>query len=92
MRAFIVMVLIAPFLIGLAGCASTADEAARAQRDVERMIQVYGPACERFGYQGDTDPWRNCVMTLSARDDLERYSPSFYGPIGYPYWSPYWRY
>ncbi len=42
------------------------------QRDVDDMIRVYGPGCERLGYQSDTDPWRDCVLRLAHRDDLQR--------------------
>jgi hypothetical protein len=90
MHTFIAIVVAA---IYLAGCATTpAQEAARAQREVDRMIQVYGPACERLGYKSDTDQWRNCVIGLSAKDDLARYADNYSMPFAHPYWHPYWRY
>lgn len=60
----------------LAGCATPAERAARVERDVEEMIAIYGPACERLGYKGDTDTWRDCILRLNARDHYERYSRS----------------
>lgn len=69
MRAFTVSLL-----LFLAGCATQAERAAQVQRDVEQMVQVYGPGCERLGYKADTDPWRECVLRLATRDSYERYS------------------
>jgi len=57
----------------LAGCASPAERAAQAQRDVEEMISTYGPACERLGYKADSDAWRDCLLRLSTKDAYERY-------------------
>lgn len=59
-------------LVALAGCATPAERAAAVQRDVDEMIQVYGPGCERLGYRTDTDPRRACVLRLAHRDDLQR--------------------
>jgi hypothetical protein len=69
----------------LAGCATPAEQAATAQREVERMVRVYGPACDTLGYKRDTDPWRDCVMRLAAKDELGRYN--FYVPSPYRYWA-----
>lgn len=58
----------------LAGCATTnAERAERVNRDVDEMIEVYGPGCEKLGYQKDSDPWRSCVLQLSLKDSYERY-------------------
>jgi hypothetical protein len=54
--------------VWVTGCATPEERAAQTQREVEEMIQVYGPACTRLGFRGDTDEWRNCVLRLSARD------------------------
>jgi hypothetical protein len=62
----------------LAGCATEAERAAEQQRQVDEMVAVYGPACEKRGYKGDSDPWRNCVLSMSSRDRFDRYSR---GPI-----------
>ncbi|MBV2235119.1 MAG: hypothetical protein KUL75_06175 [Sterolibacterium sp.] len=52
----------------LAGCAgiTPAERAAMMQQEVEEMIQVYGPACEKLGYQADTDAWRECILKLNT--------------------------
>ena len=56
----------------LAGCATPAERAAQMQREVDEMITVYGPACEKLGYKADSDPWRDCILRLSAKDNYER--------------------
>jgi hypothetical protein len=65
MRAFIVSLL----LVLVAGCQTQAERAAQVEREVEQMIQVYGPGCEKLGYKSDSDPWRECVLRLAHRDD-----------------------
>jgi alkyl sulfatase BDS1-like metallo-beta-lactamase superfamily hydrolase len=54
------------------GCATQAERAAAAQREVDDMIKVYGPACEKLGFKADTDTWRNCVLRLADRESDER--------------------
>ena len=58
----------------LAGCATPAERAARAEREIDEMIVVYGPACEKLGYKADSDAWRDCVLRLNAKDNFERFS------------------
>lgn len=64
----------------LAACATPAEQAAQMEREVDRMIVVYGPACDKLGYQTNTDLWRDCVLRLSTKDDIDRIrtSPAFY--------------
>lgn len=50
----------------LGGCATVAERTAQAERDMEASLQIQGPACEKLGYQKDSDPWRDCVLRLSA--------------------------
>ena len=57
----------------LAGCATPADRAAQMEREVDEMIVVYGPACERLGFTRDSDAWRDCILRLSAKEAYERY-------------------
>lgn len=79
----IVMILIAGAL--LAGCATTAERAAQMQRQADEMIAVYGPACEKLGYQKGTDPWRDCILRLDARDSYPTHYPMTthcFGPPG----------
>ncbi len=66
--------IILPILaILLLGCETSADRAARVKAEVEEMVRVYGPGCEKLGYTKDSDPWRECILHLKASDDL-RYS------------------
>jgi hypothetical protein len=60
----------------LAGCVTQAERTAQMEREVDEMIQVYGPACEKLGYKADSDQWRDCVLRLSTKDSLSRYSRS----------------
>jgi hypothetical protein len=57
----------------LAGCATPAQRAVQMQAEVDEMIVVYGPACEKLGYQGNTDPWRSCILGLNEQKTRERY-------------------
>jgi hypothetical protein len=81
----------------LAGCSTPQERAARMQADVDQMMATYGPACVRLGYVDHSDPWRNCVLQMSVRDDVQRYGyPSYYGGVGFSHWraggrwGPYW--
>src|SRR5437870_5117159 len=60
-------------VMGLAGCATPEERAAQVRADVDRMIAVYGPACEQLGYKAGEDKWRDCVMRLAARDERRYY-------------------
>ena len=62
----------------VAGCVTQEQRTAQVQRDVEEMIRVYGPGCEKLGYKAETDAWRDCVMKLSTKDNLERYNRDYY--------------
>lgn len=85
--------LAAPLLaaIALAGCVTPQQRAARMQAEVERMMAVYGPACARLGYAAGSDAWRNCVLSLDRKDDLQRLgSPGPYDDWGPGRWHGYW--
>ena len=60
----------------LAGCATQAERSAQIQREVDDMIAVYGPACDKLGYKSATDPWRDCVLRLNTKDTVARYRTS----------------
>jgi hypothetical protein len=62
--------------IVLAGCATPAEQAARMEREMERIVEIYGPACERLGFKRDEDPWRNCVLKLAQERNY--YQPGYY--------------
>jgi hypothetical protein len=70
MRFFLSVLLV----IVAAGCATPEERAARMQREVDEMITVYGPACEKLGYVNGSDPWRDCVLRLNANETIARYS------------------
>jgi hypothetical protein len=38
------------------------------------MITVHGPACEKLGFQANTDGWRNYVLQLGAKGDYGYYN------------------
>jgi hypothetical protein len=89
-------------LLGLAlaatGCSTPQERAAQRQAQVASMMAEYGPACSRLGYAANSDPWRNCIVNLSTKDDLQRYGPypGYYSGWGPGYWrgggswGPYW--
>lgn len=56
MRYFLIAIL-------LSGCSASEI----AVRQTERSIDVYGPACDRLGYQPQSDGWRDCIVKLSTR-------------------------
>ena len=70
MRTLIILALSA----FIAGCATDAERSAQQQREMERMMAVYGPACQKLGFNADSDRWRDCVLRLNAQDSFERYS------------------
>ena len=55
-----------------AGCATPQERAAAVSREVDDMMQVYGPGCERLGYKPDSDAWRDCVLRLATKDEIEQ--------------------
>ena len=69
----------------LAGCVTQEQKTARAQQQVTEMIQTYGPACEKLGYQPNTDQWRSCILNLDSKDNAERtpVTTSCFGPRGF---------
>ena len=66
------LVVLSALLLLLGGCATQAERAAAVQRDVDDMVAVYGPGCEKLGYKPATDAWRECVLRLATNDRLER--------------------
>lgn len=56
----------------LAGCMTQAERIAAEKVEIDEMIKIYGPACEKLGYARDADPWRDCILRLRAHDD-EKY-------------------
>jgi hypothetical protein len=86
-----------PVALLLAACATPQERAAQKQAEIEQLMAIYGPACARLGYPANSDQWRNCIVNLSTKDEMQRYSsPSYYGGWGGGYWrgggfwGPYW--
>lgn len=85
--------------IGLAvlvsACSTPQEKSARAQADMAELMNIYGPACSQLGYAANTDPWRECVLHLGTREELQRMGNGN-GPYGSwryrggGYWGPYW--
>lgn len=86
----ILIVLSAALLLG--ACATPQERAARKQAEMADMIAVYGPACDRLGYAQQSDQWRNCIISLSTKDEVQRYGhPGYGGAWGSGYWGGgYW--
>jgi len=70
MRVSFIAVSIATFL---GGCTTIADQTAQAEQEMDRMMQVYGPACQKLGFPANSDQWRNCVIGLSQKDAMTYY-------------------
>jgi hypothetical protein len=78
------LLLLAISALCLWGCSTPQERALKQQADMERIMAEFGPACTRLGYAPNSDPWRNCVIQLSVRDEIDRYgsSASMYGVWG----------
>lgn len=82
----------------LAACTTPQERAARMQAEMAQLIVIYGPACSQLGYAANSDPWRECVLKLSTREELQRMgnNSGVYGGWGRGnwrgggYWGPYW--
>lgn len=59
----------------VAACATLTPEerAAKVEREIDEMIRIYGPACEKLGFRSDSDQWRDCVLRLSADERRLQY-------------------
>ena len=80
----------------LASCATTPEERrANAEREANRLKEEYGQACERLGYQTESDKWRDCLLTMENQRLMQQqmmmnrmdwyypglYSPYYYAPL-----------
>jgi len=79
-----------------AACSTPQEKSARAQSEMAELMNIYGPACSQLGYSANTDPWRECVLHLGTREELQRVGngAGAYGAWGPRYrggyWGPYW--
>jgi len=78
------VILLFVSMLCLLGCATPQEQAVKKQAEMDRMIGEFGPACYQLGYAVNSDPWRNCVVQLAARNDVNRggVSTSFFGSWG----------
>jgi hypothetical protein len=82
MRAMIIVVA----SVLLTACATPEQRAAYHASEVDSLVQEYGAACDKLGFNRNSDQWRNCILQLSTKDDLARYSGGFYGGRGRWMW------
>jgi hypothetical protein len=90
--------MLLPVALLLTACSTPQEHAARLQAEMEHDMMVYGPACSKLGYQVNSDQWRNCVLQLGTREEMQRYYsyPSYAGYYGGPgywhggFWGPRW--
>jgi hypothetical protein len=70
------MRILGSLLLGalLVGCMTVDERAAQQEQKVDEMLAVYGPACAKLGFEGNSDPWRSCVLNLSSKDSYDRYN------------------
>ena len=81
MRALITLATTALCLLG---CTTPQERAQKQQAEMNRMVAEYGPACTQLGYSANSDPWRNCVIRLAAKNEVNRpgVSTSIFGSWG----------
>lgn len=81
MRTFMLTAASAFFLLA---CASPQEQALKQQAEMDRMMAEFGPACTQLGYAMNSDPWRNCVVQLAAKNGGTRggVSTSIFGSFG----------
>ncbi|MDB5959214.1 MAG: hypothetical protein JWP59_508 [Massilia sp.] len=77
-------ILLASVLLTLCGCSTPQERAQKQQAEMDQMIVEFGPACEKLGYAVRSDPWRNCVVQLAAKNAVGRggVSTSIFGSWG----------
>lgn len=76
--------LLAAVVLGLTACSTPQQRAQQQQAEMDKMIVEFGPACEKLGYQARSDPWRNCVVQLAAKNQAggSGVSTSIFGSWG----------
>lgn len=67
-------IVLVALIATLGACATPAERAAAMEREIDRMVQIYGPACSKLGYKPDTDGWRDCVLNLNDQENFHRYT------------------
>lgn len=54
-------------VVTLAGCATPQEQAAREERERAAYREALTKQCENIGYRRDTDPIRQCILTLHGQ-------------------------
>jgi hypothetical protein len=98
------LLLAAMALAPMVGCATTSAEpepktAPVLEAEMVTMMERYGPACVRLGYEANSEGWRNCILVLSQRDSRDKKitpAPHYYHPAPFgwgpsPIWNPGFR-
>lgn len=81
---------ISALLTLLAGCATDpASQQKYALQQMEYKLQVYGPACEKLGFEKDTDGWRTCIQREHEQSILRQQSLRNYNNYWHPYYDPF---
>lgn len=74
----------------VAGCATDpATQQKYALQQMEYKLQVYGPACEKLGFEKDTDSWRTCIQRENEQTILRQQSLRNYNNNWHPYYDPF---
>ncbi len=78
------LALAAAMALCQSGCSTPQQRAQQQQEEMNKMIAEYGPSCSQAGYVRDTDPWRNCIVQLGARNgaDSGGFFTSIFGSWG----------
>jgi hypothetical protein len=60
-----VKTIILAAVLALGGCALTPEQR------VVHMLKTYGPACQKLGFEADSDANRNCMMNMDSKQQAE---------------------
>lgn len=78
------------FVALVAGCATDPiKEQKYALQQMEYKLQVYGPACEKLGFEKDTDGWRTCIQVEHEQTILRQQSLRNFNNNWHPYYDPF---
>ena len=52
-------------IIAVSGCAMPPEQR------VVHILKTYGPACQKLGFESDSDASRHCMMTMDGKQQVE---------------------
>ena len=52
-------------ILAVSGCAMTPEQR------VVHILKTYGPACQKLGFEADSDASRHCMMTMDSKQQAE---------------------